>query len=280
MTTKLAISDDEWFEAQFDPTATKARYGIEIPSFPSDHSQITFTGMSGRDNLRQAFSFYNYVKQAASIDKTQDPRVMDFGAGWGRIARLWLREVRPKNIVTSDTMPFAIKCLNETGGIFHVVENPPYPPIPDFDQSFDAIYAYSVFSHLSEPYTRAWVDYLLAKLRPGGVFVFTTRGTRFISDIDAILQQTEEQLVAQKLGAAEQYLRQMRRAFPASDVFRERFAKGEFQFVPLVHAELAEDCTGETIIPKAYFEKHYPNNLVGFDENVPYVDQSVVTLRR
>ena len=85
------IDDAEWFELQFDPAGAKAKYGIILPSFPDDATQISFTGMCGRPNLQQAFSFYLYVRSVSGIDKLPDPRVMDFGAGWGRIARLFLR---------------------------------------------------------------------------------------------------------------------------------------------------------------------------------------------
>ena len=61
---------------------------------------------------------------------------MDFGAGWGRIARFFLREARPQDIVAVDTMSFAIECLRKTGAAFQIVHNPPAPPIPGFQQTF------------------------------------------------------------------------------------------------------------------------------------------------
>ena len=274
------IDDAEWFELQFDPARARAKYDIILPSFPDDATQISFTGMCGRPNLQQAFSFYLYVRSVSGIDKLRAPRVMDFGAGWGRIARLFLRELRPKDIVASDTMSFAIRCLQETGGIFQIVQNPPAPPIQGFDQTFNLIYAYSVFSHLSESYTRAWLDYLLTLLRPGGYLVFTTRGGRFISDLQHIKAQSDEDINSYKIANVNEYLQKLRRSFPDPKIIKDRFASGEFQFYRVGHGELTEDCTGETLIPRSYFERHYSRYLATFNDDVPNVDQSVVVLKK
>ena len=135
---------------------------------------------------------------------------MDFGAGWGRIARFFLREARPQDIVAVDTMSFAIECLRKTGAAFQIVHNPPAPPIPGFQQTFHLIYSYSVFSHLSEPYSRAWLDYLLTLLRPGGHLVLTTLGEDFITDLATIKAQSDDYINSQKQPGVAEYLRQLR----------------------------------------------------------------------
>jgi 2-polyprenyl-3-methyl-5-hydroxy-6-metoxy-1,4-benzoquinol methylase len=274
------IDDAEWFELQFDPARAKEKYDIILPSFPDDATQISFTGRCGRPNLQVAFGFYLYARSVSGTDKLRNPRVMDFGAGWGRIARLFLREARPKDIFASDTMGFAIRCLQETGGVFQIVQNPPAPPIPGFDQTFDLIYAYSVFSHLSESYTRAWLDYLLTLLRPGGHLIFTTRDGRFITDLRAIKAQPDDYVNSQKAASANEYLQVLRRTFPDPAIIEDRFAAGEFQFYPVGHAELPEDCTGETLIPRSYLERHYSRYLAAFNDDVPNVDQTVVVLKK
>jgi 2-polyprenyl-3-methyl-5-hydroxy-6-metoxy-1,4-benzoquinol methylase len=280
MPAKASIDDVEWFELQFDPARAQEKYGIILPAFPDDATQISFTGMCGRPNLQQAFNFYLHARAVSGIGKLSDPRIMDFGAGWGRIARLFLREARPQDIVAADTMGFAINWLRKTGSIFQIIHNPPAPPIPGFQQSFHLIYAYSVFSHLSEPYARAWVDYLMKLLQPGGHLVFTTRGERFISDLVNILAQSDDFINSQKTAGAGKYLQRLREASPDPAIIRRRFEAGEFQFFPIGHGELNEDCAGETIIPRGYFEVHYGQDLAGFNEDVPNVDQSVVVLKK
>ena len=135
--------------------------------------------MCGRPNLEQALSFYRYARNAASLATIQNPAIMDFGAGWGRIARFFLRDVaKPGDITVCDTMPTAIRWLRETGAPFEIIQNAPYPPIAGLDRRYDLIYSYSVFSHLSEAYACAWLDFLIGRLKPNGALVFTTRGER------------------------------------------------------------------------------------------------------
>lgn len=270
------ITDREWFELQFSPELVKLR-GIAVPGIPSEHYQVSFTGLTGRQNLEQAWSFYKLAHKAAGLDLIRDPHILDFGGGWGRIARFWLRETPPGNITVSDTMDTAISLLHELKAPYHIVKNPPFPPA-DYNRTYDLIYAFSVFSHLSQEYTAAWIDYLLTQLKGNGRFVFTTRGDRFISDMTAIKAQTEEFVEAQTVGGAGSYLKQLRATFPDPSILRARYDAGEFQFFPLTDTRLPEDCTGETIIPRRWFEERYGDRLVGFEQNAD-AQQAIVTLR-
>jgi hypothetical protein len=270
------ISDEEWFELQFEPERG-ARLGIPIPGFPSDDYQVSFTGLSGRKNLEQAFVFYKYAHEAAGIGDLHSPHVLDFGGGWGRIARFWLRDTPPANITVSDTMDLAINLLRETHAPYHVVRNPPYPPM-EYGRTYDLIYAYSVFSHLSEKYTNAWIDFLLTQLKPSGRLVFTTRGIAFVQAVSNI-KGVSEQFIETQIDATKQYLRQMRATFPDPIDLRSRYESGEFQFIPMTHERLPDDCTGETIIPRIYLEKRYSNSLISFVPDMEFLDQAVVTLR-
>jgi len=250
------IDDAEWFELQFQPEIAKSKYGIDVPGFPTDTIQITFTGLAGRANLEQAFKFYLLARDAAALDKLDSPRIMDFGAGWGRIARFFLRDARPEDIVAVDTLSLAVHCLRNIGCTFQVIHNPPAPPIPEFHQTFDLIYAYSVFSHLSETYSRAWLDYLLTRLNPGGHLVITTRGERFINDLTTIKAQTDEYINSLETAGVGKYMKWMRENFPDPTIIRDRFRKGEFLFFPVENKMHIEDCTGETLIPETYFKQH------------------------
>ena len=50
------------------------------------------------------------------------------------------------------------------------------PPLAYDTNSFDAVYCFSVFTHLSEEAQLAWADELLRVLRPGGVLICSTHG--------------------------------------------------------------------------------------------------------
>ena len=85
----MMIDDDVWFELQFNREEALKSFGITLPALPSDDVQVGFTALSGRDNLKQAFEFYRYVRSACHIDQIADPHILDFGGGWGRISRFF-----------------------------------------------------------------------------------------------------------------------------------------------------------------------------------------------
>lgn len=102
------LSDQDWFNAQFKWEYAE-KYGISLPSLPSDAVQIQFTAIAGRQNLLQAFEFYKVAR--SHITGIDQPPILDFGCGWGRISRFFLRETAPANLYLADAMDSAIQCL-------------------------------------------------------------------------------------------------------------------------------------------------------------------------
>jgi 2-polyprenyl-3-methyl-5-hydroxy-6-metoxy-1,4-benzoquinol methylase len=273
---KSKVDDAEWFELQFNPELALAKYGIALPALPSDDVQVGFTGLSGRVNLLQAFSFYRYVSSICRIHQVIEPRILDFGGGWGRISRFFLRDTKPECIYIAETRKWAIECLHTTGNRSHVIHNQPRPPILGLIEQFDLVFAYSVFSHLSEEYFHAWINYLLSVLRPGGYLVFTTRGQIFINHLEhlhADKSKPHEML--------EEHVRRLLQEMPLPPEIRRRYLKGDFQFYPIGGAgELTSDFFGEAFVPKPYIEQHFRPFFIDFSEEVQNVDQSVVVLQK
>jgi 2-polyprenyl-3-methyl-5-hydroxy-6-metoxy-1,4-benzoquinol methylase len=272
----MKINDAKWFELQFNPDEARKKYGIMLPTIPSDDIQIGFTGLCGRINLQQAFSFYRYVCSVCKINNIRGPRVLDFGGGWGRVARFFLRDTKPECIYIADTMEYAIECLRATGNPCHVIHNKPQPPILGLTEQFDLVYAYSVFSHLSEEYFHTWINYLLGVLRPGGYLAFTSRGQYFINHLEKLHKETDK-----PHEMLQEHIRRLREEMPLPEEIRRRYLIGEFQFYPIGGAaELTTEFWGETFIPRPYIWHHFQSYFVDFKEDVPNVDQSVVVLRK
>lgn len=114
---------------------------------------------------------------AALIDahvKAARPRVADWGCGLARV----LRHLPARYALTGfDYNPAAIEwcAAHVPNADFRV--NALAPPLPAADGAFDALYALSVFTHLSEEGHRAWIAEIARVLAPGGVFLgaFHTR---------------------------------------------------------------------------------------------------------
>ena len=268
----MLIADEEWFDLQFTPELAATKYGIELPSLPTDEVQITYTAQTGYGNLREAFEFYKYASLWGTMGVTQ-PKILDFGGGWGRISRFFLRDTRPENIYIADTAPLAIEALRNTGNPCRIILNTPRPPIVGLPGSLDLVYAYSVFSHLSEEYFQLWVDYSFERLRPGGHIVFTTRGQMFIDYLKRL--HAGASASAPQL---EELVQLLREAMPLPAEIERIHRDGQFQFFPL--EGFIPDFYGEAFIPKAYLAKRYGNALVDFREDVPNQAQAIAVLRK
>jgi SAM-dependent methyltransferase len=262
-----SIPDEVWFQLQFKPEEGRERYGIPIPNLPPDDVQQRFTGASGQRNLQQAFSFYLYIRSICRLRDIPSPKILDFGGGWGRIARFFLRDTEPGRITVADCLSDSLHWLRETNNPCNVIKNDPFPPIIGLEDDFDVAYAYSVFSHLSEKYQNAWFDYLMACLRPGGHLVITTRGHQFLD----ILKHLHSGKVVNSLTTD----------LPKPEEIEARYNAGEFQFYPTGGGgELAAEFYGEAFIPLVCFARKYGSRIVAFSEAVEHVDQAVLVLRK
>jgi SAM-dependent methyltransferase len=108
--------------------------------------------------------------------------VLDFGCGWGRLTRFLARDVASGRLFGCDPYP----------GILDVCARPGVPGelapiayVPDslpFDERFDLVYAFSVFTHLSEQTHEAALRAIHGGLGPGGLLVTTIRPPAYVED--------------------------------------------------------------------------------------------------
>jgi hypothetical protein len=272
---KKRPNDGEWFDVQFAWRDSEERYGIALPALPSDEVQTSFNGLSGRQNLLQAFEFYKVAKKC--IEGIDQPRILDFGSGWGRVSRLFLRETKPGNLYLAETRDNAVQTLEATGNPCNIIHHHKFPPMSGVPTGLNLIYAYSVFSHLSENYFVVWMEYFLHMLKPGGHIVFTSRGRYFIEYLQTLRDGLDD-LPANLTS----YVRSLCEVLPTPARIDELYSKGKFQWYPLAGggSELSSEYWGEAFIPKRYLESNYGPMLVSFAENTDHVDQSIVIIKK
>jgi SAM-dependent methyltransferase len=96
---------------------------------------------------------------------------IDFGCGYGRVTR-WLPTVIPADRVTAfDVNPKAVRWCEREFGVRGLVGRPEIAGTP-FGK-YDALFACSVLTHLSERMVDVFLQNLPKILHPGGVAVFT-----------------------------------------------------------------------------------------------------------
>jgi SAM-dependent methyltransferase len=247
-------SDDVWFALN---THAYRRWGLLrklLPALPDEATQRAFIGNAGDDALREAFRFYQIVRTLAARHGSPingKARVLDVGCGWGRTLRFFLRDVPASQLHGVDVLPKAIELSRRTNPWcqFSVVQPGTSTAFPD--GAFDVVYMYSVFSHLSEPAHRQWLNELARLLRPGGLFMATTWDRDYIARCE---QSRHGDLRGAHLGSVD--------AFVGTADWLARYDRGEFCH-SAVGGDQALDAEyyGETCIPEAYVRAQWSNQF-------------------
>jgi SAM-dependent methyltransferase len=116
------------------------------------------------------------------VDLERVGAVLDFGCGCGRVTRYF--HDFDGEIAGSDLSSEAIEWCRDNLEFGSFVTNGIAPPLVFDDESFDLVYALSVFTHLTGDLQLAWRDELRRVLRPGGTVLFTTHGTSYLPRLE------------------------------------------------------------------------------------------------
>ena len=180
--------------------------------------------------------------------------ILDFGCGKGRLAKHMIRLAPQARFHGVDVLPGSLAHCRRIipSGSFSL--NGTTPPLEFPDESFDLIYSYSVFTHLSEANHKAWLRELARLLKPGGVMLHTTHSEETIW---RIARYSPANIV--KYGLS---------------VLPENFdAEAPEYHYNVNNSALPE--YGITVIRRSYVENHWPK-LSGL-KLVAYVDSAIET---
>lgn len=268
--TLKQILDHEWFEANLNPQKYRSILDIGIPDLPSDEVQFRFTGRTGRENLQQGFEFYKFILANLPEYGMDRQSVLDFGGGWGRILRFFLRDFPADRLFLVDCLTAAIECARSLNAPFNIIHSQVNPPLPFQESTIGVCYAFSVFSHLAEQQCCDWLRHFAHLLVPGGKLVITTRGKSQIDYIETLEQTNTPYAIAELL--------------PKGAAIRKDYEQGVFQFYPVGGGgELSKDIFGETWIPRRWLEERYVSlgfSACDFYTEFQTIDQCVFVLTR
>jgi len=255
------LSDKKWLDTIKHSVDDRNIGGIFFSGFPEQKIQAQFVGSHGKAALTEAFNFYTVVKDycvALGVTLAPESNVLDFGVGWGRILRFFLKDVAIGNLYGVDVDPTIIKVCRDTGIPGNVSQVNPEGPLPYSDKIFDLVYAYSVFSHLSEDVHIKWLEEIRRILKPGGVFITTTEGRDFINFCASLSKKDVET----------DWHKTLKNAFPEPEKTLEEFDAGNFIYAATGGGDYRSgDFYGEAVIPKSYVENVWTKYL-GFRDFV------------
>ena len=149
-----------------------------LPDTPEPSLQELWNGASGIALAMMGASFYRRLTARFAEHSTlalADARVLDFGCGWGRLTRFLARDVAPGALCGCDPAQMILDVCEQTRVPAVLRRSEFVPERLPFDEPFDLAFAFSVFTHLSEPAHEAALRALHAALRPGALLVVTVR---------------------------------------------------------------------------------------------------------
>ena len=118
-------------------------------------------------------------------------RILDFGCGCGRTL-IHLRELAPNaKIDGADIDVNAIEWCKQHLSFANFGLSSESPPLNYVDETFDFVYAISVFTHLNEDYQFRWLEELRRITIPGGILLLTVDSS-LVGDQQFVFQRSYE----------------------------------------------------------------------------------------
>lgn len=286
-----SLSHGQWLRVLKRSLHDPVVEAVSMPAFPPASYQTATHGTSGRLSLEEAARFVAVVEQYAAREGRpigESTRVLDFGCGWGRMLRFFLNRVDSQNLFGVDVRDDSVAMARQLNPFARFDRVEALPPTSFADGYFDLVVAYSVFSHLSEAVSRAWITELARVTKPGGLAIVTTQGRGFLGFVESLSASPQWWRLRLAFGRwigrpwNEEWLRLLRTGFSDIAAAKQRLAEGQF-----VHAAtgggsaLAASFYGESIIPRNYVEREWTDfELVDFIDDRRRLPQAVIVLRK
>jgi SAM-dependent methyltransferase len=236
------VSDEVWGWLHLEGREQCPFLGGYLPGLSGDPEfEARLVGVGGKEALDQGLEIYELFKhlnEKWSTKLAPSSRVLDFGCGWGRVIRFFLKDVAPENLIGIDLYESFLAVCTRTNRWCHFQHCETLPPSGLEASSFDLIYAFSVFSHLSQEAHERWLQEFRQLLKPSGVLILTTFRRE-------MLASGEWSPVAERFVPVEQWL--------------SAYDQGEFCYVP---QEESTPHFGYTFIPEQYVRTHWSRHFV------------------
>jgi SAM-dependent methyltransferase len=171
-----SFSDDFWFWLNTIGYRVHPLVRELLSPLPADEIQIRLTGVAGDVSLLHAFNQYKIMKallQKHDVYLDKLGKLLDFGCGYARLLRFFVKDTDPGKLYGTDINSEFVNWCRENTKFGHYYANDAFPPTVFEDKSFSFIFAFSVFTHLSENSHLIWMKEMNRLLEDGGFILFT-----------------------------------------------------------------------------------------------------------
>ncbi len=269
------IDDATWYWLHTEGYRASPALREMLPGQPDPVYQLQCTGGAGDAALDQGLRISRIFKQLYEKyagDFSACENVLDFGCGWGRIIRFYLRDIEPSRLWGTDVQEGIIEFCKRTNKWCNFMKNDAFPPTSFEADKFGMIFAYSVFSHLSEEACLKWLDEFHRIMKPGGILVVTTWGRDMITRCRDLRNK-------QNLPAWQSHLPGI---FADTEQVLKNYDDGKFCFDSSADMYgAASQWLGEACIPRGYVQDRWSAQFESLEyiEYEPTCGQSVIVVK-
>lgn len=272
------LTDEEWLELLVDSIEHPEMHGIRMPNFPTEALQKRIHGHSMQHSLQEAWRFFKVVKKYSNhmgAPLSKNTRLLDFGCGWGRIGRLFMKDIDSSNLFGYE--PNYSYCLEARRNNIYInfLSGPYLPPLIMGKSSTDIVVSWSVFTHFPSFMASQWLAEFARILKEGGLVFLTMQGERFISTCQSWCDRLDS---GEKLTEWES---SVAKAFSRHGQVKRDFFEGRHVFLNTKPSHDAPSLYGDAFIPPAWMIQ----NCHPYFDVVDYVDgeelpQALCVLRK
>jgi SAM-dependent methyltransferase len=161
----------------------EARNGLPVPE-----PELLYLVAGSRDvrwfleGGRRGFETITDILRRNGVSLDELEKVLDFGSGCGRVLRHWHASPNVR-VYGTDYNASLIEWCRSNLAFAGFGVNRLSPPLDYPDAEFDLVYAFSVFTHLTEELQAAWMAELRRVIKPGGYLLLTTHGRHYLGDL-------------------------------------------------------------------------------------------------
>ncbi len=264
------LDDDLWALLLTQQYELYPRIRELLPDMPAPELQEMWNGRSGLALASQTKSFYSKLRASYrrfGAVALSDSFVLDFGCGWGRLTRYLARDVAAGRLFGCDPVQSILEVCRSSGLSATLARSDSKPETLPFAERFDLVFAFSVFTHLSEAAHEQCLHALHRSLQPEGILILTVRPPAY-ADICEPLRQPVTGLGPDR-GAALSSSRYLFVPHPAIRQHPQYGSAGEMDY-------------GETIITMQYVRERWSSLFELLEVNLLLDDphQVMLTLKR
>jgi SAM-dependent methyltransferase len=257
------VSDDLWLWMNTEGYRHSPELRDILPALPDEEVQRQWTYRTGDETLLEGFGIYLLVRElyqrhVGPIDDAGG--ILDFGCGYGRVIRFFLRDVDHRRLTGTDNNGELIDFCRQSNRWCNFTQNEAEPPLPFEDDQFDYVFVYSVFSHFSEEMHWRWLEELKRVVRPGGALAISVRRRNFIEALREMREsgpEDDSQIILKMLVDTDRVLARYDAGEFCFEAYRDVQVQGPSEGGAIEDLDRPPEWWGEAQIPKAYVEREW-----------------------